>query len=152
MSLSPKFIVLDVSWASFSTPPHCYSALACSLSLLRSRMRDGSVGPCSSSFTVSSRATRTSRHESLPSTYVLANASHPKRKIFGEHCDLRSACSDLCGHWQEGIWSAFDASRKFHVLLRDIQRWVSFTMTLLYYSYNFLMNSVSFLSHCTRIH
>ncbi len=54
-------------------------------------------------------------------TYVVANhLVHLKRKIFGGRRNIRFAYSDLCGHWQESIWSAFDASSKFHVLLRDI--------------------------------
>jgi|SRR6267154_1011682 len=66
----------------------------------------------------------------LDLTYVLANDMIPsKREIFGRRCDLRLARSDLCGHWEESIWSAFNASRKFHVLLRDIQCRVSFTVT-----------------------
>lgn len=79
-------------------------------------MRGGFAGPCSLSFTESSRATRT-----LPSylTQFLDN-DMIQREIFGGHCDLRFARSDLCGHWEEGIWSAFDASREFHVLLRDV--------------------------------
>jgi len=43
-----------------------------------------------------------------------------KREIFGGHCNFRFTRSDLCGHWEESFWRAFNAPRKFHVLLRDI--------------------------------